>query len=220
MLSQIFGDPATWPAQDLVGISEEFDATICVEAYASGVFPMPLEDVMGWWSPMARGILELDALRVTRSLRKSAKRYVTTVDAAFDEVMARCADPSRPDGWIDERIGRVYRQLHAAGVAHSVETWTPDGDLVGGLYGVHVAGLFAGESMFHDPELGRDASKVALMRLVETLPGVGVTLLDVQWVTPHLASLGATEIPRGDYLARLSDALELPHRAWDGPAGC
>ena len=101
MLSSVFGDASTWPDQDLIGISEEFDARITLEAYAAGVFPMPLEEVMGWWSPQQRGILPLDKLHVTRSLRKSAKRYVTTVDTAFPEVIARCADPSREGGWID-----------------------------------------------------------------------------------------------------------------------
>lgn len=218
MLSTLFGDPTDWPDQDLVGISEEFDAGLALEGYAAGVFPMPLEDVTGWWSPMQRGVLPLDGLRVTRSLRKSAKRYVTTVDAAFEQVLAGCGDPARPDGWIDERITSAYLQLHAAGVAHSVETWDAEGRLVGGLYGVHVAGLFAGESMFHHPELGRDASKVALLRLVHMLPSVGVQLLDVQWVTPHLATLGAVEWPRERYLGALAEVLEQPHLPWPSAA--
>lgn len=214
MLSSVFGDASTWPDQDLIGISEEFDARITLEAYAAGVFPMPLEEVMGWWSPQQRGILPLDKLHVTRSLRKSAKRYVTTVDTAFPEVIARCADPSREGGWIDERIASVYLQLHAAGIAHSVETWTAEGTLVGGLYGVHVHGLFAGESMFHDPVGGRDASKVALMRLVAVLRDVDVTLLDVQWLTGHLSRLGAVEIPRDEYLQLLDAALEHDTHPW------
>ena len=214
MLSTIFGEASTWPNQDLIGISEEFDAHITVEAYAAGVFPMPVDDVMGWWSPMERGVLPLDALRVRRSLRQSAKRYVTTVDAAFSDVLARCADPSREGAWIDERIATCYLQLHAAGIAHSVEVWTPDGVLAGGLYGVHIRGLFAGESMFHDPVVGRDASKVALVRLVEVLRGIDVALLDVQWLTGHLASLGAVEIPRDEYLRRLSDAIDQGSRPW------
>ena len=209
MLSGLFGDAAGWPNQDLIGISDEFDAHITVEAYAAGVFPMPVDaEVMGWWSPQRRGVLPLENLRVTRSLRKQAKRYSTTIDAAFDEVLDRCADPSRDSAWIDGRIRRVYAQLHAAGIAHSVETWDREGRLVGGLYGVHVRGMFAGESMFHDDELGRDASKVALVRLVGQLQDIGVSLLDVQWLTPHLATLGVTEISRAQYLARLDDALE------------
>lgn len=206
MRSTIFGDPATWPEGDLIGVSEEFDAALTVEAYLAGVFPMPVDKLMGWWSPGLRGILPLDGLKVSRSLRKSARRYTTTLNVAFDEVLARCADPNRPLGWIDERIAGVYRQLHRLGVAHSVETWDADGHLVGGLYGVHLKGLFAGESMFHTPE-GRDASKVALLRLVEVLRENGASLLDVQWITPHLASLGAVEVTRDEYLALLDEAL-------------
>ncbi|RRD46200.1 leucyl/phenylalanyl-tRNA--protein transferase [Tessaracoccus sp. OH4464_COT-324] len=206
MRSTIFGDPATWPEGDLIGVSEEFDAALTVEAYLAGVFPMPVDKLMGWWSPGLRGILPLDGLKVSRSLRKSARRYTTTLNVAFDEVLTRCADPNRPLGWIDERIAGVYRQLHRLGVAHSVETWDADGHLVGGLYGVHLKGLFAGESMFHTPE-GRDASKVALLRLVEVLRENGASLLDVQWITPHLASLGAVEVTRDEYLALLDEAL-------------
>ncbi len=209
MLSTIFGDPADWPDQDLIGVSEEFDAHLTVEAYAAGVFPMPVEGWMGWWAPVDRGVLPLDGLRVRRSLRKTAKRYHCTVDQAFDEVLARCADPARPGAWIDERIVHVYRRLHAVGVAHSVETWTTDGELAGGLYGVQLRGLFAGESMFHDDVVGRDASKVALWHLVERLTSAGTTLLDVQWVTDHLATLGAVGISRDEYLRRLDRALDV-----------
>lgn len=206
-----FGDPAAWPQQDLIAVSEEFDAALTVEAYAAGVFPMPLEpDLIGWWSPMARATFLPGSLKVSRSLRKQSKRYVTTVDAAFDAVLAQCADPDRDGSWIDERIARVYAELHRAGIAHSVETWDAEGNLVGGLYGIRLGGLFAGESMFHDPVRGRDASKTALMRLVVELEQVGGVLLDTQWLTPHLASLGATEISREDYLSRLKDALTLP----------
>jgi len=127
-------------------------------------------------------------------------------------VLAACADPKRPDGWIDDRIAFAYTALNQAGYAHSVETWDSDGRLVGGLYGVHQAGMFAGESMFHHPELGRDASKVALLRLVAELARARIDLLDVQWLTPHLASLGVVELPRRDYLARLGVALEGEHR--------
>lgn len=219
-LSGVFGPESSWPDQDLIALSQEFDADLVVAAYASGVFPMPLPesgwpDAMGWWSPVHRGVLPLDDVRVTRSLRKSARRYVVTVDAAFDEVMARCADPARPSGWIDGRIVEVYAELHRAGVVHSVEAWTSSGDLAGGLYGVSLGGLFAGESMFHDPVLGRDASKVALLGLVELLDdGVEGRLLDVQWVTDHLESLGAVEVDRPDYLRLLDETLGLPAPNW------
>ena len=220
-LRRVFGPVESWPDADLIGVSAEFDADLTLDAYRSGTFPMPLHDAglpegfMGWWSPVHRGILPLGDVRVTRSLRQSAKRYAVTIDAAFGEVMARCGDPRRPDGWIDDDIVSVYSELHRRGVAHSVEAWTPSGALVGGLYGVALGGLFAGESMFHDPVAGRDASKVALLHLVEFLDdGVEGRLLDVQWVTPHLASLGAVEIDRVDYLRLLDEALDLPAPPW------
>ena len=221
MLGATFGRPAEWPGQDLIGYSDEFSPGLALEAYSCGVFPMPIEhdgEEMGWWSPMHRGLLPIRGLHVTRSLRKSARRYVTTVDAAFDEVLAACADPSRDGGWIDARIREAYTALHEKGWVHSVETWDADGRLVGGLYGVHVGAVFAGESMFHDPVLGRDASKVALLRLAVELAGAGVALLDVQWLTEHLGTLGAYEIPRPEYLSRLSVALELPRRPWSAGA--
>jgi len=167
---------------------------------------------MGGWSPLRRAVLPSGGLRVARSLRKMAARYTTTVDRAFPDVLAACADPGRPDGWIDDRIAFAYTALHQAGYVHSVETWDAQGRLVGGLYGVHQAGMFAGESMFHHPELGRDASKVALLRLVAELARARVGLLDVQWLTPHLASLGVVELPRRDYLAQLDLALDAEHR--------
>lgn len=218
---RVFGPPDEWPEQDLIAFSDDFDLPMTLAAYCSGAFPMPLpaaafEAGMGWWSPMRRGVLELDDLRVTHSLAKSARRYTTTIDEAFDEVLVRCGDPSRPDGWIDDEIRRVYAEGHQAGVVHSVETWDAQGRLVGGLYGVSLWGLFAGESMFHDRQYGRDASKVALARLVNQLRARpdGDALLDVQWLTEHLASLGASEISRSDYLERLALALQAPHTSW------
>jgi leucyl/phenylalanyl-tRNA---protein transferase len=212
-----FGPPALWREDDLIGISRDFDADLALTAYASGVFPMPAPGgLMGWYSPLRRGVLPLDGLRVSRSLRKMLRRYEIRTDTAFDAVLAGCADRRRPNGWIDNRIRRVYRQLHRRGIVHSVEAWTSDGDLAGGLYGVSVGGLFAGESMFHRPDIGRDASKVALVALVERLRSAGPAdrLLDVQWVTPHLASLGVVEISRAEYLDRLAAALRRPPPAW------
>lgn len=222
-----FGPPAGWPEDDLVAVSHDIDVDLTLAAYGSGVFPMPLQPgLMGWWSPVDRGVLPLDALRVPRSLRKMLPRYEIRVDTAFAQVLAACADPRRPHGWIDDDIGRVYLELHARGVVHSVEAWADD-ELVGGLYGVSLGGLFAGESMFHDPVRGRDASKAALVALVELLRGDdGLApaapggppgeqrLLDVQWRTDHLASLGVVEIDRADYLARLRTALTLPPPDW------
>lgn len=216
----IFGAPRSWPAQDLIAFSAEFDEALVLAAYAEGVFPMPLHSSgfgqMGWWSPLRRGVLPLDALRVPRSLRKSARRYTTTVDRAFPDVLERCADPSRPYGWIDDDIREVYTSLHRAGHVHSVEAWDADGRLVGGLYGVSRGGLFAGESMFHDPVHGRDASKVALMALVDLLSDehAGERVVDVQWQTEHLEGLGAVEIDRSEYLSLLPELLALPEPPW------
>lgn len=196
-------------AGDLVAVGADLAPGTLLAAYRAGLFPMPDPDVgIGWWSPVRRGVLRLGDLRVTRSLRQSARRFEVRVDTAFAEVLAGCADPSRPQGWIDDDIAAAYLELHRRGWAHSVECW--EGDvLVGGLYGVAIGGLFAGESMFHRE---RDASKVALMGLVSLLSDehADARLIDVQWLTPHLASLGVTEMPRADYLAGLPDLLRLP----------
>ena len=214
-----FGSPRQWRDDDLIAVSRDVDAEMVLEAYRSGVFPMPVRRrLMGWWSPLDRGVLPLDGLRVTRSLRKVLGRYEIRVDTDFAQVLARCANPKRPGSWIDARIRDIYTGLHQRGVVHSVEAWTPDGVLAGGLYGVSLGGLFAGESMFHDPVVGRDASKVALVALVERLRAAGGAdrLLDVQWRTDHLATLGVVEIDRADYLSRLARALELPAPPWPG----
>lgn len=165
---------------------------------------MPIDGTdIGWWSPPLRGVLDFADLKVSRSLRQSCRRYQVSVNVAFDDVIATCASLPREGGWISPQIERAYRRLHELGWAHSVEVW--DGDaLVGGLYGVQVDGLFAGESMFH---LATDASKVALVALVSGLEACGVELLDIQWATAHLKSLGATEITRVMYQNRLSRAL-------------
>ena len=191
----------------LVGVGADLEPGTLLAAYRRGLFPMPLSGrgPIGWWSPDPRGVLPLDELRVTRSLRRSMRRYELRVDTAFDAVVEACADPGRDGGWITPEFRAAYRRLHDLGWAHSVEAWDPgSGELSGGLYGVAVAGLFAGESMFHR---GRDASKVALVGLVERLRASGAVLLDVQWLTPHLASLGARELPRSEYLRRLHEAI-------------
>ena len=214
-----FGSPEQWRHDDLIGVSRAFDEDLALAAYESGVFPMPTRPgLMGWYSPLDRAIVPLDGLRVSRSLHKSMKRYQVRIDTAFDEVLDGCADRRRPSGWINREIRRVYRRLHKRGVVHSVEAWTPGGELAGGLYGVSIGGLFAGESMFYRPDIGRDASKVALVALVELLRRAGTEgrLLDVQWLTPHLASLGAAELPREEYLRRLEVALRLPPPDWSG----
>jgi leucyl/phenylalanyl-tRNA--protein transferase len=211
-----FGPPELWRHDDLVAVSREFDVGLVLEAYRSGLFPMPARgSLMGWWSPLDRAVLPLDNLRVTRSLRKMAHRYEIRVDTDFEGVLAGCGDARRPDGWIDDSVRRVYRQLHHAGHVHSIEAWTDAGELAGGLYGVSIGGLFAGESMFHRPDIGRDASKVALVGLVDLLREAGgARLLDVQWATPHLQSLGVVEVPRPHYLRLLAAALPLDPPVW------
>ncbi|MCL4146085.1 UNVERIFIED_CONTAM: hypothetical protein GTU68_066417 [Idotea baltica] len=165
---------------------------------------MPLSrKQLGWFSPDPRGILIPSKLRISRSLRQSVKRFEVTVNTAFDQVIAGCADPSRPMGWIDHRVTRAYSQLHQMGWVHSVEVWDEEG-LAGGLYGVAIGGLFAGESMFHRK---RDASKVALVHLVEAVSHDPDNLIDVQWLTPHLAGLGAEECRRTRYFDLVQTAL-------------
>jgi leucyl/phenylalanyl-tRNA---protein transferase len=214
-----FGSPEQWRHDDLIGVSRVFDEELALAAYQSGVFPMPTRPgLMGWYSPLERAILPLDGLRISRSLRKSVRRYEIRIDTAFDDVLDGCADRRRPSGWINREIRRVYRRLHKRGVVHSVEAWRSDGELAGGLYGVSIGGLFAGESMFYRPGIGRDASKVALVALVDVLRRAGAAgrLLDVQWQTPHLASLGAVELPREKYLQLLDVALRLVPPDWPG----
>lgn len=207
--------PCVWrlPAADsaddhgVVGVGADLEPGTLLAAYRSGLFPMPVDGgALAWWSPDPRGILPLDGLVVSRSLRRSRHRYEVTLDADFGAVITACADPRRPHGWIDDRIIDAYGRLHELGWAHSVEVWADD-ELVGGLYGVAVGGFFAGESMFHR---ATDASKVALVHLVGLLRDGGARLLDVQWTTPHLRSLGAVDLPRTEYLARLGDALAVP----------
>ena len=197
-------DPATAGPDDLVGVGADLVPSTLYEAYRTGLFPMPVgRRRIGWFSPDPRGILPLDGLRVTRSLRQSCRKYEVTFDRSFGEVMVKCGDPKRPHGWIDRDILGAYGRLHELGWAHSVECRDTDGQLLGGLYGVRIGRFFAGESMFSH---ARDASKVALVALVERLVADGAELLDVQWATPHLVSLGATAIPRADYLDRLRRA--------------
>ena len=198
---------------DLVGVGLDLEPQTLVDAYSSGLFPMRLRGrrgPLGWWSPDPRGVLPLDGLRVSRSLRAATRRFTTTVDTDFEGVVAGCADRRRPGGWIGLDIQVAYRRLFDLGVAHSIEVRDPiTAELVGGLYGVAVGGMFAGESMFHR---SRDASKVAVVELVRilTCDHVPGRLLDVQWTTAHLRSLGAVDVPRDRYLAALSAALELP----------
>ncbi len=212
-------DVQAMPAgQDMVAVGADLEPGTLLTAYRTGLFPMGRRGRRGgvcWWSPDPRGVLQLDRLRVSSSLRRSMRDFEVRVDTAFDQVLAGCADPSRPNGWITREIEVAYRRLHQLGWAHSVECWA-GGELVGGLYGVGVGGLFAGESMFHRR---RDASKVALVALVELMAADGVPgrLVDVQWQTPHLARLGVEEVPRATYLQLVKRVVAVPEPAWPGP---
>ena len=192
---------------DLVAVGADLEPGTLLAAYRCGLFPMPLDEHgLGWWSPDPRGVLPLAGLRVSKSLRRSCRDFEIRVDTAFDEVIAACADPTRTGSWIDDPVIAAYTRLHELGWAHSVEAWH-DGRLAGGLYGVSVGGLFAGESMFHRV---RDASKVALVGLVDLLSDGQPRLLDVQWQTAHLATLGVMAVPRTAYLQQLRDVLDVP----------
>jgi leucyl/phenylalanyl-tRNA---protein transferase len=202
--------PGAADEHGIAGIGADLEPGTLLAAYRSGLFPMPVHrrGPVGWWSPDPRAVIPLDGLVVSRSLRRSCRRYEVRIDTAFDEVAAACADPRRPHGWITPEIRAAYGRLHHLGWAHSVEAWDDEG-LAGGLYGVAIGGLFAGESMFHRRP---DASKVALVGLVEVLRADQRPdrLLDVQWQTDHLASLGAIEVPRARYLELLAAALAVP----------
>lgn len=192
------------------------DPDLLLRAYSVGVFPMANSREAGdvfWVEPKKRGVLPLDGFHLSRSLAKTLKsgRFTMTADKAFERVVSLCAEPTerRPDTWINPDIERAYRELHARGYAHSIETWeTIDGEerLVGGLYGVRLGAAFFGESMF---SRARDASKIALAHLVARLRVGGFRLLDCQFQTDHLASLGAIEIERADYVVLLDEALGM-----------
>jgi leucyl/phenylalanyl-tRNA---protein transferase len=193
---------------EVVAVGADLEPGTLLQAYRKGLFPMGLPDGhLGWWSPVERAILPLRGLHISRSLRQSTRRFQVSVDADFEGVIRGCADSRRRDPWITGEFVEAYTTLHRLGWAHSVEVWDNDGRLVGGLYGVAIGGLFAGESMFHEV---RDASKVALVHLVVVMNRGGGSLLDVQWQTPHLESLGAVVIGRDAYLGQLDEALSGP----------
>jgi leucyl/phenylalanyl-tRNA--protein transferase len=199
-------DPDLADRDGIAGVGADLEPGTLLAAYRSGLFPMPLgRRSVAWFSPDPRAVLPLDGLRVSRSLRRSTARYEVRRDTRFADVMVRCADPHRPGGWITPKFVKAYVRLHQLGWASSVESYTSD-ELVGGLYGVRIGGFFAGESMFHS---ATDASKVALVALVEWLRATGATLLDVQWMTPHLRSLGAVEVSRREYLTLLDEAVRV-----------
>ena len=205
-------DPDRADEDGIAGVGADLEPGTLLAAYRTGLFPMPLgRRSIAWFSPDPRAIIPLDGLRVSRSLRRSCSRFEVRQSTSFPTVMRRCADTRRPGGWITPQFVKAYVRLHELGWAHSFECFDGD-DLVGGLYGVRVDGFFAGESMFHS---ATDASKVALVALVEWLRETGATLLDVQWMTPHLRSLGAVDLRRHEYLERLDAAVHAgtPARA-------
>ncbi len=215
-----FPNPRLTPVEmgDLVALGADLEPSTLIYAYSHGLFPMHVdtsqglqkEKTLGWFSPVERAIFPLDQLRVTRSMKKSAKKYVTRIDTCFEEMMRLCMTVPRHSGWIDEEFIAAYVELHRLGFAHSMEVFFDD-ELVGGLYGVGFAGFFAGESMVHTR---RDASKVALMALVDLLKERGATLLDAQWMTPHLHSLGAITVTKSQYYDLLEKSLDVPSMSW------
>ena len=196
-----FPDPATAGEDGLVGIGADLEPATLVDAYRQGIFPWPHPGApLPWFSPDPRGVIPLDGVRCARSLRARLRRsgWETTVDRAFAAVLSGCAD--RGGTWITPPMLAAYQRLHDLGHAHSLEVWD-DGELAGGLYGIGVGGVFTGESMFH---LATDASKVALVDLAARLTEAGGSLIDVQMVTPHLASLGARDLARAEFLDLLA----------------
>jgi leucyl/phenylalanyl-tRNA--protein transferase len=203
-----FPDPRRAGADGLVAGGGDLEPSTLIAAYRRGIFPWPAEGVdLLWWSPDPRAVIPVDGLHVSRRLRQTLgqQRFRVTIDADFAGVIAACADRGDDETWITPALRAAYERLHALGWAHSVEVWTTDGALAGGLYGVAIGGLFAAESMFHRVT---DASKVALVALVQQCRASGVDLIDVQMPSPHLASMGAVTVPRRDYLHRLADVAD------------
>lgn len=202
-----FPDPRGANAQGLVAIGGDLSVERLLLAYRSGIFPWTVSPI-SWWSPDPRAILELDQLHVPESLQKILRKNVfeITIDQAFQQVIENCAQaPGRTETWITDEFIKAYTQLHEHGHAHSLECWQ-NGELVGGIYGVAIGGLFAGESMFHRVS---NASKVALYYLVKHLQGRRFALLDIQMLTPVTKQMGGITLPRAQYLERLAEAVKL-----------
>ncbi len=214
---------------DLIFHGGDLSPATLLDAYRSGLFPMPLENNhLGWFCPTQRGVFltmaGLGGIRISKSLKKSTTRFSYSINLAFEDVITSCANPDRDGSWITPEIKAAYIRLHELGWSHSFEVWKEDGGrrwLAGGLYGVAIGGLFAGESMFHN---ATDASKAALVALVSKMVEQGGMLIDTQWNTQHLTSLGAVTIPRIEYLELLEEAVSLPlpavfDRPYQGPIG-
>jgi len=204
-------EPDEWPDEDCVAGGADLEPATIVDAYRNGAFPMPHGRRLLWWSPMERGVLEPGDLRVSRSLRRSMRAFTITVDTDFEAVIDACADRRRPGHWITAPVREAYVRLHHLGWAHSIETRDEQGHLVGGLYGLGIGSLFAGESMFHHRT---DASKAALVGLVDAMSTLPDWMVDTQWQTPHLASLGVRVVERADYIDRIKGLVEGPTPVW------
>ena len=199
-----------WPK--LTAFGSTWDSEVLLAAYRLGMFPMPYEidgqdSAIGWWSPAERAIFKPSDIVVSTSLSRAFKKFTITMDRNFAAVIQACGDPARPSGWINQEVIDSFCGLHQLGIAHSVEVWNLNGDLVGGLYGLDLGGVFAAESMFHNES---NASKVALAYLGQQLSDGSGRIIDTQWQTPHLASMGATTMSRSQYCGQLPDLLLLP----------
>lgn len=206
--SRFFPPPESASRDGLLAVGGNLTPEWLLDAYRHGIFPWPTNNILAWWSPDPRAIIEVDELRVSRRLARTVAgdRFSVTCDRDFAAVIRGCATAQSRDRatWLTRPLQLAYERLHRLGNAHSIEVWR-DGRLAGGVYGVALGAMFAAESMFY---FERDASKVALVRLVAHLNARGYELLDIQQLTPHTARLGAREIPRDVYLARLRGALE------------
>jgi leucyl/phenylalanyl-tRNA--protein transferase len=216
MPQPFFKDPEWTDELGLVALGGDLKPARLLQAYRSGIFPWYGEgDPLLWWSPDPRAIFELNALHVSRRLRRTIRsgRFTVTINRDFRGVMCGCADRPDEGTWITSEMREAYEAMHRLGHAHSVEVWQGE-TLAGGLYGVAIGGFFAGESMFTRV---RDASKVALVHLMDRLRERGFQLFDIQFLTDHTKRLGAVEIPRSEYLRRLRRGLDCPAR-FDEPA--
>lgn len=203
--------PAEAAGKDgLIAVGGNMLPETLIDAYCHGIFPWPTGKLLAWWSPDPRAVIELDALHISQRLRRTlrAGRFRVTCNRDFAGVIQGCATAQDRDSatWITDALRFAYERMHRMGYAHSIEAWQGD-RLVGGLYGIAIGAMFAAESMFY---LASDASKVALAHLVRHLQGRGYELLDIQQLTPHTARMGASEIPRAQFLSRLQQAIVRP----------
>lgn len=198
-----------WPK--LTNFGSNWDSETLISAYRTGLFPMPYEiegnaSAIGWWSPKSRAIFYPNQIHVSASLKSAAKKFSVTVNQDFAAVIRACANPERESGWINEDVISAFTMLHQIGVAHSIEVWDSKDRLAGGLYGLELGGVFAGESMFH---VSNNASKVALIHLGQLLNDGSERLIDTQWMTSHLESMGGKPMDREEYCRLLPRLLEI-----------